>query len=106
MSQSMSNDTACGEAGERPDTVTAGLPAALDRRRGGAEPAVKGRRPVWFPEADGFVETTVYDRGRLAVRDRFDGPAVIEEEGSTLVVPPAASVAVASTGNVVVTLAP
>jgi N-methylhydantoinase A len=66
---------------------------------------VKGRRPVWFPEAAGFVETTVYDRGRLSVGDRFDGPAVVEEEGSTLVVGPGASFAVAPTGNIVVTLA-
>ena len=82
----------------------AGSEVVLQGCRGGAEPAVKGRRPVWFPEADGFVETTVYDRGRLAVGDRFDGPAVIEEEGSTLVVGPRASFAVVPTGNVVVTL--
>jgi N-methylhydantoinase A len=46
----------------------------------------------------------VYDRMRLAVGDQFPGPAVIEEEGSTLVVPPRAGFAVAATGNVVVTL--
>src|SRR2546425_6113015 len=74
------------------------------RPRGGSEEPVKGRRPVWFPEAGGFVETTVYDRARLAVGDRFAGPAVIEEEGSTLVVDPGASFAVAPTGNVIVTL--
>jgi N-methylhydantoinase A len=77
----------------------------LQGRRRGAESPVKGRRPVWFPEAGGFVETTVYDRGRLAVGDRFGGPAVIEEEGSTLVVGPGASFTVAPTGNIVVTLA-
>jgi N-methylhydantoinase A len=65
---------------------------------------VKGRRPVWFPEADEFVETTVYDRARLAIGARFVGPAVIEEEGSTLVVGPRAHFTVAPTGNAVVTL--
>jgi len=74
------------------------------RRRRGDESAVKGRRPAYFSEARGFVETTVYDRARLAVGDRFAGPAVIEEEGSTLVVPPGASVDVAPTGNVIVEL--
>jgi N-methylhydantoinase A len=74
------------------------------RPRRGSEPPVKGQRPVWFPEADGFVETTVYDRGRLAIGDHFTGPAVIEEEGSTLVVGPRARFSVAPTGNVVVTL--
>src|SRR5881409_1879138 len=75
------------------------------RARRGASP-VKGRRPVWFPETTGFVDTIVYDRARLAVDDRFAGPAVIEEEGSTLVVPPRAGFVVAPTGNVVVSLGP
>jgi N-methylhydantoinase A len=75
------------------------------RRRAESEAPVKGRRPVWFPEADGFVETTVYDRARLAVGDHLAGPAVIEEEGSTLVVGPGASFSVVPSGNVVVTLA-
>ena len=39
-----------------------------------------------------------------AVGDGFAGPAVIEEEGSTLVVPPRAGFAVVPTGNVVVSL--
>src|SRR6185295_6872377 len=82
-----------------------GSEVVLQGRARGSESAVKGRRPVWFPEAAGFVETTVYDRGRLCVGDRFDGPAVVEEEGSTLVVGPGASFAVAPTGNIVVTLA-
>jgi len=66
--------------------------------------AVKGQRPAYFPEPGNFVETTVYDRARLVVGDRFDGPAVIEEEGSTLVVGPGASVHVAVTGNLIVSL--
>jgi N-methylhydantoinase A len=76
------------------------------RPRRGAESPRKGRRPVYFRETGGFVETTVYDRARLAAGDRFAGPAVIEEEGSTLVVGPGASFVVAPTGNIVVTLAP
>ena len=76
------------------------------RARGQEGTAVKGRRPAYFPDAGGFVETTVYDRARLAVGDRFAGPAVIEEDGSTLVVDPGASFSVAATGNVVVTLSP
>jgi N-methylhydantoinase A len=83
----------------------AGSEVVLQGRRRGAESPVKTRRPVWFPDSAGFVETTVYDRGRLAVGDRFDGPAVVEDEGSTLVVDPHASFAVAPTGNIVVTLA-
>ena len=38
-----------------------------------AEPiaALKGRRPACFPEAGGFVETTVYDREHLAAGDEL-----------------------------------
>ena len=82
----------------------AGSEVVLQGRSRRGESPVKGRRPVWFPEANGFVDTVVYDRARLAVGDQFLGPAVIEEEGSTLVVPPRAGFTVAATGNVVVTL--
>jgi N-methylhydantoinase A len=67
--------------------------------------AVKGHRPTYFPEGGGFVETAVYDRAALAVGDSFSGPAVVEEEGSTLVVGPGGTVRVAPTGNLIVTLA-
>ena len=82
----------------------AGSEVVLQGRARRGDSPIKGRRPVWFPEANGFVETIVYDRTRLSVADGFAGPAVIEEEGSTLVVPPRAGFTVAPTGNVVVTL--
>ncbi|MBI4628525.1 MAG: hypothetical protein HY729_07440 [Candidatus Rokubacteria bacterium] len=74
------------------------------RGRAAGDP-VKGRRPAYFPQAGGFVETTVYDRYRLAAGDEFTGPAVVEEEGSTLVVGPGATARVAPSGNIVMTLA-
>jgi N-methylhydantoinase A len=67
--------------------------------------AVKGTRPAYFPEAGGWIDTTVYDRVRLGAGVEFSGPAVVEEEGSTLVVGPRARVRVASTGNLIMTLA-
>jgi len=48
----------------------------------------------------------VWDRARLAAGQAFTGPAVVEESGSTLVVGPGATVRVAPSGNLVVTLAP
>ena len=50
------------------EVVLQGAPGA------GAERALKGRRPAYFREAGGFVETTVYDRARLGVGDRYRGP--------------------------------
>jgi N-methylhydantoinase A len=69
-----------------------------------AADAVKGTRPAYFPEAGGFVPTTVYDRYRLRAGDELTGPAVIEEEGSTLVIGPGGRAKVAASGNIVLTL--
>jgi len=63
-------------------------------------------RPAYFPEAGGWTETTVYDRARLGAGFEFTGPAVVEEEGSTLVVGPSGRAHVAPSGNIVVTLEP
>ena len=60
---------------------------------------------AYFPEAGGFVQTTVYDRYRLRSGDELTGPAVVEEEGSTLVVGPGGRAKVAATGNIVLMLA-
>ncbi len=68
------------------------------------EPALIGTRPAYFAEAGGFVETAVYDRRRLAPHARFSGPAVVEEEGSTLVVGPGGRVELARSGNLIVSL--
>jgi N-methylhydantoinase A len=78
--------------------------AVRGRAAGARAGAIKGVRPAWFPESRGFVETTVYDRYRLGAGDELTGPAVVEEEGSTLVVPSGAA-RVAPSGNIVMTLA-
>jgi N-methylhydantoinase A len=55
-------------------------------RAAGASPARKGARPVFFDGS--WVDTPVYDRAVLPAGHRLDGPAVIEEFGSTTVVWP------------------
>jgi N-methylhydantoinase A len=83
-----------------------GSEVVLQGRPGsGAESALKGSRPAYFREAGGFVPTAVYDRRRLGVGDTLTGPAVVEEEGSTLVIGPGATARVAPSGNLVITLA-
>jgi N-methylhydantoinase A len=49
--------------------------------------AVAEHRPVWLPEAQGFVSCPVYDRDRLEAGDRFDGPAIVEQMDATTFVP-------------------
>ena len=82
----------------------AGAEVTVHAERGDAGGAVKGTRPAYFGESGDFVETTVYDRARLVPGDEVRGPAVLEEEGSTLVIGPGGTARVAASGNVVVTL--
>jgi N-methylhydantoinase A len=51
----------------------------------GGESALKGRRPAYMPELEGFAEVPVYDRYRLPSGAAFDGPAIVEERESTVV---------------------
>jgi N-methylhydantoinase A len=58
----------------------------------GGGTAVKKRRPAYFPEAGGYVDTPVYDRYRLEAGTRVDGPVIVEERESTTVIGPGARV--------------
>jgi N-methylhydantoinase A len=55
-------------------------------RQAGTTPARKGVRPVFLDGS--WVDTPIYDRAALPAGHRLDGPAVIEEFGSTTVVWP------------------
>ena len=70
--------------------------------RGEAGAARKGARRAWIPEQGGPAEVTVYDRYRLAPGAAFEGPAIVEERESTLVVGPGAGGAVDEQWNLVV----
>jgi N-methylhydantoinase A len=53
----------------------------------GKAAALKGRRPVYLHSAGDFAEVDVYDGDRLGPESRVPGPAVVEMETTTLVVP-------------------
>jgi N-methylhydantoinase A len=53
-----------------------------------SEKALKGYRKVCFDPQIGFVSCPIYELERLAPRNRIHGPAVIEQMGSTILVPP------------------
>jgi len=61
---------------------------------------IKSKRPAFFPEPAGYVETPVYDRYRLTAGMRFGGPAIIEERESTTVIGPFARISVDERLNV------
>lgn len=53
----------------------------------GVIPEPIGHRPVWF-DADASVETPVYDRTDLPAGLKLEGPAVVEQVDSTVLIPP------------------
>ncbi|MGB9951183.1 hydantoinase/oxoprolinase family protein [Haloarcula marismortui] len=59
----------------------------------------KGSREAVF--ADEVRETPVYGRAQLPPQDRIDGPAIIEGDESTIVVPPAWNVRVRDDGTLI-----
>ncbi|MBO6784251.1 MAG: hydantoinase/oxoprolinase family protein [Alphaproteobacteria bacterium] len=67
---------------------------------GDAEAARKATRPVYFE--GGFRDTPVFNRARLPAGTRIEGPAVIEEFGSTTVVFPGQFATVDDHGIIVV----
>jgi N-methylhydantoinase A len=75
------------------EIVTARLTARVERPAPHPEappviqPRPAGSRQVWFA-ATGFVDTPIYRRDAIAVADRIDGPAVIEQMDTTTVAPP------------------
>jgi N-methylhydantoinase A len=66
--------------------------------------ARKPDRAVYFPETRGYVRCAVYDRARLPVGARIDGPAVVEEAESTTVLPPGSAAEVDPWANLLVSL--
>lgn len=59
----------------------------------------RGRRRAWFPECGGFTETPVYERQELGAGQELEGPAIVEEAGSTTVLPPGVGATVDEWGS-------
>lgn len=53
-----------------------------------AEAARIGQREVYFPEYERMVECPVYNRDKLQVGNRFEGPAIVEQMDTTTLVLP------------------
>jgi len=77
---------------------------AAETEPGPNQTALKGERPAYFPESGKYVPTRVYDRYALAPGASFDGPAIIEERESTLIIGPEGRFTVAASGNLVISI--
>ena len=60
----------------------------LDVGDGDSSGAVKSKRPVYFSKLGKSVTCKIYDRYKLKADDRIDGPAIVEEIDSTVVILP------------------
>jgi N-methylhydantoinase A len=67
-----------------------------------ASQAGRGTRPAFW--GDGFVETAVYDGTRLGEGATVEGPALIEEPYTVVVLPPGATATLDGLGNYVISV--
>ena len=79
-------------SGQKPDLILGKAKA-----EGAAADALKSQRDVWFGNA--AVRTAVYDRYALAEGVMIQGPAIIEEQEATTIIPPGDRVRVDNVGN-------
>jgi N-methylhydantoinase A len=66
--------------------------------------ALKGQRPVYFPEWQEHRPTNVYDRYLLAPGAELEGPAIVEERESTTVIGPGTRIQIDESRNLSVLL--
>lgn len=82
--------------GKMPDVTIRRVPPS-----GGSGGAVTGQRPVYFVES-GWLETPVYDRKGLGMGDAFEGPAIVTQYDSTIVILAGQRVSIDGYGNLVI----
>jgi N-methylhydantoinase A/oxoprolinase/acetone carboxylase beta subunit len=66
----------------------------------------KGVRRAYFPEVPGYLECPVYDRDALPPGVALTGPAIVEERGSTTVLPPGVAAVVDEYASLLVGVGP
>jgi N-methylhydantoinase A len=69
--------------------------------RGGEDPsnALKGERDAYFEESNGFTKTRVYDGDKLQCDNVLEGPCIVEERMTNIVIPPTFKMRVDEYGN-------
>jgi len=75
----------------------------LPQTSAGRGDALKGRRKIYVADM-GLVEVTVYDRYRLSAGDALQGPAIVEERESTVVINGPGRISVDNNRNLIVDL--
>ncbi|WP_404332205.1 hydantoinase/oxoprolinase family protein [Mesobacillus maritimus] len=66
--------------------------------------ALVGEREVYFEEEGSFVKTSIYKRKRLVPNNIIEGPAIVEQMDSTVVIPPNCKAEIDLYLNIIITL--
>lgn len=66
--------------------------------------ALVGERDVYFEEEDRFVKTRIYQRKKLLPMNVIEGPAIVEQMDSTVVIPPNCTAEIDLYQNIVITI--
>jgi len=66
--------------------------------------AVKGTMPVYFDEYDDYICCPIYERDRLEPGNLLKGPCIIEQYGTTGLIPPNKEAKVHTTENIIINL--
>ena len=69
------------------------------RDTGEGTPSEKSRRPVYIQDAGGVIEIPVYEGQAVLAGQQVAGPAIIEEETTTILLLPGHTVTMDSQGN-------
>lgn len=78
------------------------LRGIADKPGSGSADAVPRYRSAYFPERGGMTRTPAYDRAHLAQGQRIDGPAILQDPETTVVVPPGGSAQIDRFSNIVI----
>jgi N-methylhydantoinase A len=65
--------------------------------------AQRGEREVYFGD-EGYLETAIYNRNALGPGETVAGPAILEENGSTSIIPPETTAEISDYGSVIISL--
>jgi len=79
--------------------VTPPLPLKLSRGDQNPSKALKGKRTAFFGEFDDLINVKVYDGNKLLAGNVVEGPSIVEEKMTTLVIPPGVKIKVDLYGN-------
>lgn len=63
----------------------------------------QGERDIYFAES-GYLSTQIYDRNALGPSESVTSPAILEENGSTSIVPPETTAEISEYSSVIITL--